>query len=253
MFTFTRSKPFLCIFTCILIIISIILKPKLIDLFYLPLEITSSFITDTKAIITYKFILSENIKLKNELDQLKVFISSSKELTLENQRLKKLLSFKEQLSFSTISARVIGRDPNNWSKGLLIDKGTQSGVRVGSVVIAEAGLVGRIIEASGNVSKVILMNDYNSAVSALIERTRDEGLVSGTLLGEVVMRYLDKESDVQIADTIVTSGSTRNYPGGILIGRVNAVKEQAQGLGKYCIVSPCADLKRIEEVLVIVK
>lgn len=174
------------------------------------------------------------------------------ELRQENERLKKLLSFREQSQFTTVAAKVIARDPNNWSRGIVIDKGFKQGIRPEDVVISESGLVGRVTETTGSISKIILINDPDSSTAAIIQRTREEGLVSGTLLGVVAMRYLEKNSDVSIGDIAVTSGVTKNYPASILIGKVEQVENDAQGLGKYCVIAPEVDLKRIEEVLVIV-
>lgn len=203
--------------------------------------------------LNYRAILNENIQLKKEIFGLQKDAVLMKELRQENNRLKKLLSFREQLQLNTVAARIIARDPNNWSRGVVINKGDRQGVKTGNVVITELGLVGRIMETSGSFSKIILINDTDNAVSALIQRSREEGLISGTLIGGIAMRYLEKEADVAQGDIVLTSGLTRNYPASILIGEVKEVKEEPQGLGKYAVIKPAVDLRKIEEVLVIVE
>ena len=177
---------------------------------------------------------------------------AAKELAQENERLKKLLSFKERSQFISLAARVIARGPDNWSRGAIIDKGFRQGIKAGNVVITELGLAGRVSEASSATSKIILINDPESSVSAIIQRSRDEGLICGTLLGGVVMRYLEKDSGVVAGDIVLTSGLTGNYPPSLFIGTVEKVLDEQQGLGKYCVVRPAVDLKKMEEVLVIV-
>ncbi len=256
MFKLIRHKfsPLIFVFLFSISIISIVFfKPVVLTLFLFPLKITSSFVADAKAIASYRFVVNENAALKHALATTRTDALAMVELKRENSYLKKLLLFKEQSPFTTVAARVIARDPHNWSRGVVIDKGINQGIETGDVVIQEAGLVGRVIEVSKSTSKIALINDSNSAVSALIQRNRDEGLLTGTLLGGLVLRYLEIDSDCLMDDIVVTSGVTKNYPASIPIGRVNAIKEGPQGLGKYCVVTPFVTLKDLEEVLVIVK
>lgn len=257
MFKINQHRFFLPLITFLIIVILFtivgIFKSKIIDLFYLPLEISSSFISDIKAVITYKFILNENLRLKKEISELKRNFLNQEELRQENERLKKLLSFKEQSQFNVVAAKAIGMGAENWTKAIIINKGSKAGIKAGNIVITELGLVGRVIEASNATSKIMLINDPDSSVACVIQRSREEGLASGTLLGELVIRYLEIDSDVAIGDNVLTSGLTENYPASILIGEVKKIIEEQQGLGKYCIVKPAVDLKRIEEVLVVIK
>lgn len=221
------------------------------DWFYLPLEVASSFIRDTRAIVTYKFILNENYRLREQLGRIKSDSALKDELIRENQRLKKLVSFKEQFHSKAVCARVIARDPGNWSRGVLIDKGGKDRINVGDFVLVDSALAGRVIEVSARTAKVVLINDPESSVAAFIQRSREEGLVCGSLLGEVVLRYLEKDSDCLPGDLVMVSRLDRAASFPVLIGAIKEVKEDPQGLAKYCVVSLAADLRRIEEVLVV--
>lgn len=203
--------------------------------------------------LSYRLVRDENVQLKQALARAQAHGLLMAELKRENAQLKKLLLFKEQSPWTTVAARVIARDTSNWSRGIVIDQGSNQGIEAGSIVIQEAGLVGRVIEVSRSSSRIALINDSNSAVSAWIQRSREEGLITGTLLGSLSLRYLDAHSDVLLEDVVVTSGSTKNYPASIPIGKVSAIKEGPQGLSKYCLVRPFVNLKDIEEVLVIIK
>lgn len=221
------------------------------DWFFLPLEVSSSFIRDTRAIVTYKYILNENYRLREQIGKVKADAALNEELLRENQRLKKLISFKEQFQAKAVCARVIAREPGNWSRGVVINKGTKDRISAGDFVLAEGALAGRVIEVSARTAKVILINDPESSVAAFIQRNREEGLVSGTLLGGVVLRYLEKDSDSMPGDAVMVSRLDQAAPYPVLIGTVKEVKEESQGLAKYCVVTPAADLRRIEEVLVV--
>lgn len=196
-------------------------------------------------------VLNERLRKENNL--LRNKINSLNEIYLENNRLKTLLSLKKQSSFKVIAAKVIGRSNDNWSSVIVIDRGTMSGVRRGMSVINYLGLIGRVIEVSSGDSKILLLSDPNMAVSAIVQRSRQEGLVSGTLGARLVMRYLPEEPDLKVGDKIVTSGLNPAYPKGLLIGKVIEVAKEFSTLSRYAIIEPAANLSNIEEVLVIVQ
>jgi len=119
-------------------------------------------------------------------------------------------------------------------------------------VISYLGLLGRVVEVSQSSSKVMLINDPALSVSAINQRSRQEGLVCGTLGNTLVMRYLPKDADIQASDIIVTSGLTDIYPKGLIIGTVVEVGEEFSGLSRYANIKPATDLSAVEEVLVII-
>lgn len=204
-------------------------------------------------IIFYHSNLLQNERLKREVDLLKQKLNSARELSLENSRLKELLSLKEKSAHQLIAATVIARSPESWSSVVIINKGRQSGIRNGFVVINYSGLVGRVVETGVYTSKVMLINDPALSVSGLLQRSRQEGLVSGTLGSTLVMKYLPVDADIQVSDIIVTSGLTPAYPKGLMIGTVTKIDEEFSGLSRYAIIKPAVKLSDIEEVLVIIK
>ena len=114
------------------------------------------------------------------------------------------------------------------------------------------GLIGRVVETSAATAKVMLINDPNLGVSAIVQRSRQEGLVSGTLGNSLTMRYLPKDADIKPGDAIITSGLTDICPKGLAIGEVTDVGEEFSGLSRYAIIMPACHLSDIEEVLVII-
>ncbi len=135
---------------------------------------------------------------------------------------------------------------------MIIDKGSYNGIKRGFVVINHLGLVGRVIETGDYTSKIMLINDPSLGVSAIAQRSRQEGLVSGTLGRSLIMKYLPKDADIQVSDVIITSGLTEAYPKGLLIGSVINIGEEFSGLSRYAIIKPAVNLSGIEEVLVII-
>lgn len=201
--------------------------------------------------MSYRGNLSENIRLKEENDALRQELIESRELILENERLNKLLIFKKKSEFSLISARVIDRDSANWTNGLLIDIGSSSGVKEGQIVITELGLVGKIFEVSKNISRVMLITDPNLNISGIIQRSRETGIISGSLLGKCVMRYLTVDSDIKTGDLVLTLGLSGKYPKGIIIGEIIGGHRDGSGVAYSAIIRPKVRLSAVEEVLVV--
>lgn len=225
--------------------------PALIVLKY-PLNLLNLIRREIKGIVFYHRNYAQNERLKREIDFLKKKLAETSEVYLENRRLKTLLSFKQKSSHKLVAASVIARDPSNWSSLIVIDKGTSSGIKKGFAAITHLGLAGRVVEVSSSTAKVMLLNDPNLAISCLVQRSRQEGLVVGSLGGTLIMKYLPKECDIEVSDIIVTSGLTTNYPKGLLIGRVVAVEEEFSGLMRYALIKPVVNLAQLEEVLIII-
>ncbi len=120
------------------------------------------------------------------------------------------------------------------------------------VVINLRALVGRVAESEDNSSKVLLVNDPSLGISSIVQRSRQEGLVSGTLGSNLIMRYLPEDADIIVNDLIVTSELSRIYPKGLLVGKVINIGKEFSGLNRYAVVKPAVDCSEIEEVLVII-
>ncbi len=191
-------------------------------------------------------------RLRNEADALRWRLFDLREISQENARLNNLLNFKQRSPLRLVAAKVIGRSPDSWSSSVLIDRGRENGIKPGMVVVSPQGLVGSIIESADNTSKVLLINDPNQGVSSIVQRSRQEGLVSGTLGTNLIMRYLPEEAQIVVGDIIVTSELSRVYPKGLLVGRVVNLGREFSGLNRYALVKPLVDLANIEEVLVII-
>jgi len=218
-----------------------------------PLSVISLLSRELSGIFFYHRNLTENISLRNEVDFLRSKVNGLNEIYLENARLKSSLSFKQNSKLKFISSRVIARPADNWSSGLIIDKGATSGIKKGMVVVTFLGLAGRIVDTSALTSKVMLLCDPNLGVSSLIQRSRQEGLVCGTLGNNLIMKYLPEDADIKLQDVIVSSGLNYTYPKGLLIGKVIDIGKEFSGLSLYAIVKPAVNLSNIEEVLVIIQ
>lgn len=252
-----RKKKFLhlvSLFAILLFLSALIpsLRAPLLNTLKYPLKFFTLIKREVGGVIFFHHNLVQVEQLKKETDLLRYNLNSANEINLENRRLKELLSFKEKTPFKVIVTESIGRSPDNWSSVVIVDKGESSGIKSGFVAISYLGLVGRVIETTKSTSKIMLINNPNLSVSSIVQRSRQEGLITGTLGSNLVMKYLPVDSDIKISDVVVTSGLTEMYPKGLLIGTVVGIGEESSGLSRYAIIKPAVDLSGLEEVLIII-
>jgi len=202
----------------------------------------------------YIFLLHvqrNNLELKKSFDLLSEQSMQTKELLLENARLRKVLSLKERSSARLVSTEIIGRDPVGRFKTVLINKGGNSSVKRSQAVITHEGIVGRTTDVAADTSKVLLITDINSSVDALVQRTRARGVVEGMASGMCELKYVSSSDDVQPGDLVVTSGLCGTFPKGLPVGKVSRVEKDAAGLFQYVELLPCVNLNRLEEACVL--
>jgi len=194
----------------------------------------------------------QNVALRKRVGELEQEIVTLKEQLLEEQRLKDLGEFASQVETPKVVARVIGTNPTGWFSTVIVDKGSAHGVRKDMPAISSSGLVGYVMEVDLYSSKVLLLTDSNSKVSAIIQRSRAQGVVQGDDEGGCLLKYLEPTADVTSEDVVITSGSSRIYPKGLLVGYVAEVKTEAGSLFQWARVVPATNFRKLEEVAIIV-
>jgi rod shape-determining protein MreC len=196
-------------------------------------------------------IVEENKNLKKEIEELKAVLISYQESYQEAQRLRKLLSLSDDYKYQFISARVIGREQAALSRVILINKGSSDGLKTGMPVVAPPGLIGRLVDVSWHVSRVLLFIDENSNIDAIVQRNRTQGIISGAGSRGLIFKYISKTQDVKEGDVIVSAGMGGVFPKGMLIGQVIHVDKQDASLFLKINVAPFADFSKLEEILIL--
>jgi len=203
------------------------------------------------------------IQLQKDFEVIKGENSRFKEIQLENERLRKLLDIPLPLPLKPIAAEVILRDPSNWYKSLTVNKGSLDGIQPGMGVVTPSGVVGRVLKTGSKSSVVQVITDRNSAVAALISRTRDEGVLEGTVRGMARIKYLSLDLKLLSGDQVVTSGLTPTFPKGLVIGTVVKMEQKGEVDEKNrkeaassdpflsVEVVPAVNFSRLEEVMII--
>lgn len=203
-------------------------------------------------------VKSQNKKYSKQIEVLESKLSRYEEYKRENSRLRSLLKLKSLYNYKkSLAAQIIAKDPTNWFGTFEINKGSNQGIKKKMAVITYKGLVGYVIQAGPNWSKVVSTLDTDCSASSLVVRTRDNGICMGdesiSSNGLIKMNYISNSSKVSIGDSIETSGMGGTFIKGIPIGKVTSVKRDSDQLTKYAIVKPYVDFNKLEDVMVIIK
>lgn len=204
-------------------------------------------------------IRRENERLQQENAQLRVGLQQERAAAQQSRSLQALLDLQGAVGFKTTAATVIGSGPDAFFRTITIDKGTQDGLLPDMAVIAPSGVVGRIIMPSARASKVQLIIDRDAGAGVMVERSRVNGVVSGSgatdelafQAGLIDLDYIPPTADVTVGDRVVTSGIDGIYPKGFVVGEIQSVEREA---GESRIkVRPAVDFGSLEAVLVVLE
>ena len=193
----------------------------------------------------------ENARLRAELAREETQRARLAALEAENRHLSDLLELKQALALQSAAADVIGADASGLARTLVVEGGYDHGFEAGMAALSTEGVVGKLIAVGPSSSRVLLINDHNSALDTFDQRSRVRGIVAGVVDDGLVMKYVDRSEDVKPGDTIVTSGLDGIFPRGLLVGEVTAVTREGPGLFLTVEVAPAADFRRLEQVLVV--
>ncbi|HUA32308.1 MAG TPA: rod shape-determining protein MreC [Candidatus Binataceae bacterium] len=221
-----------------------------------PLDAATSRLTDGVSSIYRNYIdlvnvRAENKQLKAELAKLTSDRARLDELQTENHHLSELLDLKDVLELRAVAANVIGSDATGLSHTLLLGTGTYGGIRPGMAVLSNQGVVGKIISSSPHSSRVLLLDDHNSALDGFDERSRARGIVAGMVDEGVMLKYVDRSQDVKSGDTIITSGLDGIFPRGLLVGSIKGVRREGPGMFLAVEIAPAVDFRSLEQVLIV--
>jgi len=221
----------------------------------LPLEAVSSLDQGISNMwqqyVALQSVEDENRRLWQEIEWLRGQNNQLREAASATQRLTALLQFKEQALPTMIAAQVIGRDASNRYKSVIVNKGDSDGIQKDMGVITPSGVVGRVVKTTGATSVILLVTDPNNAIAGLIQRTRDEGIVEGTLQGRAKLKYIPMLSAVKEGDYVVTSGLVGGFPRGLAIGTITGISREEGALFQTAELAPEVDVNHVEEVLII--
>lgn len=222
-------------------------------------------VSDIEDLATLRARVAE---LQSQVDTMTLDNVRLNEVESENKMLREQLGYKQANSdFDLIGAavvqrvtqpnpdlaRVIGVDPSNLARFIIIDQGSADGVKTGMPVLTPKGLVGRITDTGTHWAKVLLILDPSSSVNAVVQSTRATGVVQGDVNGNLLIKYVPQGEAIKTGDLILTSGLGGNFPKRLVVGQVIEVRKRDIELFQEATIQPTVDFMRLEFVLVLKK
>ena len=194
----------------------------------------------------------ENAVLENEVALLQKQVIELEEQLREADVYYALLDFaRSNPENQYIASSVIGRDPSPFMSYIIIDHGTNDGVRHGMPVVTEQGLVGRVDAVTANASRIQLITDPSFNLNVRTQDSQAEGVVVGSITGEIELEMVSQAAQLVSGDLILTSGLGGKYPSDVLVGQIETIVKNENALFQTASVQPAVDFLNLRVVLLI--
>lgn len=200
---------------------------------------------------------TEISSLKKENADLKDSLTKSEIYSKENEKLKKLLDLKNTNSnYDIETVEIISRNPSNWYNTFTINKGANDGISPNQAVVSSGNtLIGRIGDVGATWATVVMLTEPDHSAGAQIVRSEEYGVCEGdtglSQDGKCKITFISKNANILVGDIVVTSGLGGIYPKGLIIGKIDEIRPDTQGISQYAIVSPKADISHLRIAFVI--
>ena len=193
-----------------------------------------------------------NTELEAEVSRLQAQVIELQQQLSETNILSALVDFARANPENDYqAAAVIGFDTNPFLRYVLINRGSDQGIRRGMPVVTQQGLVGRITAVTASAARVQLITDPSSTVNVHLQPSGAQAVLNGQITGDVILDMIPQDAKVQVGDLVLTSGLGGGYPPNLLVGQVTGIRSRDQDLFQRASVQTVTDFSKLEIVLVI--
>ena len=220
-----------------------------------PVQTVTGFSEDLSSLWQVK---DENDELRSELASQNMYKAELDETKRKLQELEELNELTSNSDYESISANILNRDTQGWSNTITLDKGTNDGITEDMAVICSKGLIGKVVEANPNSSKVKLLTESSADTKISIRVEIDKDTTAGGTLegydpdtGMYTVNVYDSNVKIEEGMKIITSGTGQVFPSGILIGKVSEVSDKYDEVGKSVLVKPAVNFDSFNYVSVL--
>lgn len=197
-------------------------------------------------------LVAENEELKNQVAELQNRIIQLQQNLNEADILYALLGFaRSSPDEQYVPAKVIGKDPSPFLKYILIDQGSDAGIRSGMPVVTNKGLVGRVDAVTASASRVRLITDSTSMINAVVVEADAECVVQGSITGDITIEMVSQDVKLEPGQVIQTSGLGGDYPADFIVGQVLNVNQINNEIFQSASILPAEDFNSLQAVLVV--
>lgn len=210
----------------------------LVDYFTIPRDVTT--------------LRQQNAVLEDEVSELQSQVLELQEQLSETQILYALLDYaRTEPENKYVASSVIGMDPSPFLSYIIIDHGSDDGIRAGMPVVTEQGLVGKISAVTATAARVQLITDSGSVVNITLKNAEVSGQIAGSVTGDLSLEMVSSTATISEGDLALTSGLGGSYPSNIVVGQILSPTRGENDLYQRAIVQPAVDFLNLEAVLVI--
>jgi len=197
-------------------------------------------------------LLQRNAELEAENTRLQIQVIELQQQVIEAQVLATLLDYaRTRAENRYVAAAVIQYDTSPFMHYIVINRGSDDGVRKGMPVVTDQGLVGQVSSVTAGAARIQLITDPASAVNVRLQKTGENAILRGTLTSDLVVEMIPQSATIQAGDLVVTSSLGGNYPPNIVAGQINIVRKRDFDLFQSATLQPAVYFKSLEIVLVI--
>jgi rod shape-determining protein MreC len=205
---------------------------------------------------SYFSTLSSMQKQVNELRQQQIassmLIQQAQLQQAENNQLRKLLDAQQRVPGKSMLAEILYDARDVFTRKVILNRGTQHGIKLGLPVIDNQGVVGQITRVFPFTSEVTLLTDKEQAIPVQVLRNGLRSVAYGRgQSGNLDLRFMAPNADVQVGDILITSGIDGVYPAGLAVARVVQVESNATGAFGRVVCQPLAGIERNTQLLVL--
>ena len=198
-------------------------------------------------------VRAENRRLSGRIAEVESENLQFREALVASGHLGRVAAMRDEIEIPMLPAEIVGLDVSPWFRSVLVDRGADQGIEPGHPVITHEGVVGVVTATSGHAAKTMLLLDRQSAVDALVQRSRARGVLRGVGRDRLEFEFVVRGADVVEGDEVVTSGLGGIYPKGLRLGRVSELREAGGRLTRIAVIEPAVDLGHLEQVFIMLR
>jgi rod shape-determining protein MreC len=197
-------------------------------------------------------VVRDNAQLEQRVQELSFENARLKSAQEENTSLRRALNFKLQSPLSLIPVELLTSDPTGFGQSITLDKGSEDGIEMGEPVVAAPGiLVAKITKVYSYTSEATIITDPSLAINAEVVDSGAKGLIRGEHGLTLLLDLVTQNDLVKTGDQVITSGLSGDFPRGLLIGQVTALRSLETDLFQKAYVSSSADLRNLRFLYVV--
>ena len=216
---------------------------------YTRFVVIQEFLTLPRDVVALR---QRNADLETEVSRLQAQVVQLQNSVSQADALAALVHFSRSNPENSYSAAsVIGRDPSPFLRYIIIDKGSNDGLRRGMPVVTDQGLVGRVDAVINSAARVQLITDPTSSVNIRLEKAKKEAVLTGTVSGNLVLDLVAQDVNLEAGDLVLTSGLSGGYPADLIVGQVLSTRKRDADLFQEAVVQPVVDFTKLKIVLII--